>query len=181
MDPAVLKEWGEVVGDTSGTTAGALVCEITDFFPQDRRTVLRRSCGERRTGLAAKRSGWRPRSWTRRWWNRRSARRCGKPATRSTDGCGALAIHLGACRRRPRPLTLRQLHWIYAARRRDQWCHTANVMALIANCHRAPKRTRRPFDLVDFLPAELRSHVRRASGIRLTSGSLSGSPLCLLK
>ena len=61
---------------------------------------------------------------------------------------------------------------MYAARRRDQWCHTASVMALTANCHRDPKRVRRPFDLADFLPADLRAQVRRASGIRLTPQNL---------
>jgi hypothetical protein len=61
---------------------------------------------------------------------------------------------------------------MHAARRRDQWCHTANLMALVANCHRDPKRMRRPFDLADFLPADLRALVRRASGIRLTPQTL---------
>ena len=61
---------------------------------------------------------------------------------------------------------------MYAARRRERWSHTANVMALMANCHRDPKRVRRPFDLVDFLPADLRSTVRRATGIRLTPTNL---------
>jgi hypothetical protein len=61
---------------------------------------------------------------------------------------------------------------MYAARRRERWSHTANVMALVANCHRDPKRVRRPFDLVDFLPADLRSTVRRATGIRLTPTNL---------
>ena len=61
---------------------------------------------------------------------------------------------------------------MYAARRRERWSHTANVMALMANCHRDPKRVRRPFDMVDFLPADLRSTVRRATGIRLTPTNL---------
>ena len=45
-------------------------------------------------------------------------------------------------------------------------------MALVANCHRDPKRLRRPFDLADFLPADLRTSVRRASGIPLTTQNL---------
>lgn len=69
-------------------------------------------------------------------------------------------------------MTLRQLVWMYQARRRDQWSHTANLMALIANCHRDPKRLRRPFDMVDFLPTDLRSDVRRTSGIPLTRNNL---------
>ena len=61
---------------------------------------------------------------------------------------------------------------MYGGRRREQWSHTANVMALLANCHRDPKRLRRPFDLVDFLPPDLRTSVRRASGIPLTRHNL---------
>jgi hypothetical protein len=49
--------------------------------------------------------------------------------------------------------------------------HSAHLMALVANCHRSPKRLR-PFDMADFLPADLRAEVRRTSGIRLTSGNL---------
>ena len=45
-------------------------------------------------------------------------------------------------------------------------------MALIANCHRDSKRMRRPFDMLDFLPGDLRIGVRRSSGIRLTPGNL---------
>jgi hypothetical protein len=61
---------------------------------------------------------------------------------------------------------------MHAGRRREQWSHTANVMALVANCHRDPKRLRRPFHMADFLPADLRGEVRRSSGIPLTRGNL---------
>ena len=61
---------------------------------------------------------------------------------------------------------------MYEATRREQWGHTANVMALLANCHRDPKRLRRPFHMADFLPADLRIHARRASGIPLTRDNL---------
>jgi hypothetical protein len=61
---------------------------------------------------------------------------------------------------------------MYEATRREQWSHTANVMALLANCHRDPKRSRRPFHVADFLPADLRIHVRRALGIPLTPANL---------
>jgi hypothetical protein len=61
---------------------------------------------------------------------------------------------------------------MYRARRSERWSHTSNVMALMANCHRDPKRVRRPFDMVDFLPADLRHTVRRATGIRLTPTTL---------
>jgi hypothetical protein len=50
--------------------------------------------------------------------------------------------------------------------------HTANVMALVANCNRNEKRMRRPFHPADFLPADLRGEVRRSPGIRLTSANL---------
>jgi hypothetical protein len=45
-------------------------------------------------------------------------------------------------------------------------------MALLANCHRDGKRRRRPFDLADFLPADLKPLVRRSSGFRLTANNL---------
>ena len=44
----------------------------------------------------------------------------------------------------PSGLTLRELVWMFDGRRREAWTHTANVMALLANCHRSPKRLR-PF------------------------------------
>jgi len=45
-------------------------------------------------------------------------------------------------------------------------------MALLANCHRDPKRMRRPFDVVDFLPQDLKATVRRSAGLRLTPANL---------
>jgi hypothetical protein len=61
---------------------------------------------------------------------------------------------------------------MYRARRRDNWNIAANVMTLLANCHRDPKRLRRPFNVADFLPPDLRRGLRTASGIRLTSRTL---------
>ena len=61
---------------------------------------------------------------------------------------------------------------MHTGRRRQQWSHTANVMALVANCHRDPKRLRRAFHVADFLPPDLRREVRRSSGIPLTRGNL---------
>ncbi len=49
--------------------------------------------------------------------------------------------------------------------------HAGNLMALVANCHRSPKRIR-PFHLADFLPADLRAEVRRSSGIPLSTQNL---------
>lgn len=37
------------------------------------------------------------------------------------------------------------------ARSREQWNHTASVLALLANCHRDPRR-RRAYSPADFLP-----------------------------
>jgi len=68
-------------------------------------------------------------------------------------------------------LTLRELVWMHGGRRRETWVHTANLMALVANCHRSPKRLR-PFQLTDFLPADLRAEVRQSSGIPLTTKNL---------
>jgi len=61
---------------------------------------------------------------------------------------------------------------MYRARRGEHWNIAANVMALLANCHRDPKRLRRPYSLLDFLPPDLRRGVRTASGIRLTPRTL---------
>jgi hypothetical protein len=39
------------------------------------------------------------------------------------------------------------------ARNRQAWAHTSALLALIANCHRDPKKTR-PFQPADFHPHE---------------------------
>ena len=41
-------------------------------------------------------------------------------------------------------------------RSRERWNHTAAVLAMQANCHRDPKKRRRPFTPGDFLPREER-------------------------
>jgi len=38
------------------------------------------------------------------------------------------------------------------ARRRDQWSHTATLLAMTANVHRNPKKRARPFSPVEFHP-----------------------------
>lgn len=38
------------------------------------------------------------------------------------------------------------------ARQRDQWDHTASLMALIATCHRDSKKRRRPYKPQEFHP-----------------------------
>lgn len=42
------------------------------------------------------------------------------------------------------------------ARSQDAWSHTSSVMALIANCHRDPKKGRafKPADFSPFAPVE---------------------------
>ena len=70
----------------------------------------------------------------------------------------------------PGPLTLRELLWMYAGRRREEWVHTAHLLTLTANCHRGPRR--RAFVVADFLPADLRDGMRRSNGLRLTPSNL---------
>ena len=66
----------------------------------------------------------------------------------------------------PSPLTLRELIWMADARRKDQWSHTAAVMALTANVHRNPKKRSRPYSPVDFHPLiERKPVVAEKSGI----------------
>ena len=48
-------------------------------------------------------------------------------------------------------MTLRELLPMTEARSRAQWTHTSALLALLANCHRDPKR-RRPYVPADFLP-----------------------------
>ncbi len=48
-------------------------------------------------------------------------------------------------------MTLRELLWLAEARARDNWAHTSTLLALLANCHRDPKKTR-PFKPADFDP-----------------------------
>jgi len=53
------------------------------------------------------------------------------------------------------------------SRQREQWNHTASVLALLANCHRDPKRTR-AFKPADFNPYEARCPT---DGIPLTKAN----------
>lgn len=52
-------------------------------------------------------------------------------------------------------MTLRQLLWMAEARSKDAWARTSAVMALLANLHRDPKKTR-PFRPIDFDPYAVR-------------------------
>lgn len=42
--------------------------------------------------------------------------------------------------------------WLAEAKSRDAWGHTAAVMALLANCHRDPRKRKRAFRPGDFDP-----------------------------
>jgi len=48
-------------------------------------------------------------------------------------------------------------------RRREAWNHTAEVLAMLANCHRDPKT--RPFARTDFHPMEGRAGRRRPGNL----------------
>ena len=52
----------------------------------------------------------------------------------------------------PLPLTLRELVWMAEARRRDQWSHTATLLAMTANVNRNPKKRATPYSPLDFHP-----------------------------
>ena len=53
----------------------------------------------------------------------------------------------------PGPLTLRELLWMAESRGKADWGRTAAVLAMLANAHRDPKRTR-SFKPADFNPYE---------------------------
>jgi len=56
-------------------------------------------------------------------------------------------------------------------RTRADWGRTSSLMALIANCHRDPKRRPRPFTADDFTPGK-RRRGQRVSVARLTDDIL---------
>ena len=54
-------------------------------------------------------------------------------------------------------------------RSREAWNHTAAVLALLANCHRDPKKSK-PFQPDDFNPHEQR---KRGPAIRVTKENIT--------
>ena len=46
------------------------------------------------------------------------------------------------------------------SRRKDQWSHTAAVMALTANIHRNPKKRSKPYSPAEFHPLVERTPVK---------------------
>lgn len=67
----------------------------------------------------------------------------------------------------PRPLTLRQLCWLAEGAQRERWARAGALMALLANCHRDPNKTR-PFKPSDFDPYGKRTNER----IQLNKGTI---------
>ena len=61
-------------------------------------------------------------------------------------------------------MTLRELVLMASAHVEERWVHTATLSALIANCHRNPRRKPSPYDADDFMPAELRKGRKTRSG-----------------
>ena len=57
-------------------------------------------------------------------------------------------------------------------KRRHDWDQTSNLLALLANCHRDPKKTR-PFTWQNFHPMEAESATRPCKGIKITSANIS--------
>lgn len=55
----------------------------------------------------------------------------------------------------PGPFTLRELIAMAEARSQQAWAHTSSILALIANLHRDPKRTRA------YKPGDFNPHMRR--------------------
>ena len=51
-------------------------------------------------------------------------------------------------------------------RSRERWNHTAAILAMQANCHRDPKKRRRPFAPGDFLPKE-EAAIRRTKDLTI--------------
>lgn len=57
-------------------------------------------------------------------------------------------------------------------RRVHDWGMAASHMALLANCNRNPKYRKRPFDVFDFVPPDLRREFRRSHRTGMTPGAL---------
>ncbi len=58
------------------------------------------------------------------------------------------------------------------ARRRHDWDQTAELLALLANAHRDPKRQRRPYTSAQFHPLPRSSPRSFSPGVPLTAGMI---------
>ena len=65
----------------------------------------------------------------------------------------------------PGPLTIRDRMWMAEAKSRDNWTHTSAVLAMTANCHRDPKKTK-AFKPADFDPYALAEKKRPVGRIK---------------
>jgi len=69
----------------------------------------------------------------------------------------------------PRPLTIRQLLLMTEGRDRHVWNVVSQMMALVANCHRDPKKQRKSFHPDDFNPVQTK---KRKQGILVTKENI---------
>lgn len=69
-------------------------------------------------------------------------------------------------------MTMRELVWMARGKRVYDWGHTGNVLALLANVNRNPKKRRRQFAVYEFVPRDLRKEFRTIPGIRMTKSTL---------
>jgi hypothetical protein len=82
----------------------------------------------------------------------------------------------------PGPRTLRELVVMLDGRRREQWNHTASLMALLASVHRDPKKRRSGYSPQEFHPLEQASAGGgggRGRGIPLTRGTIGALKVLL--
>lgn len=61
---------------------------------------------------------------------------------------------------------------MHEAKRVHEWDQTGELVALIANTNRDPKRRRRPFSKAESVPRDIARYFRRNGGIRMTRKSL---------
>ena len=52
----------------------------------------------------------------------------------------------------PDPFTFHELSLMVRGKHKEQWQHTASILAMTANTVRDPKKKRRPFSAEDFYP-----------------------------
>jgi len=62
------------------------------------------------------------------------------------------------------------LQWAVTGRQRDQWNHTASLIAQIAEVHRDPKKRSRPYDASEIHPMTMKE---QASAPVVTAGQVA--------
>lgn len=70
------------------------------------------------------------------------------------------------------PMTYREIVWAANGKRYHEYEVAANLMSLMANCHRDPKRQRRPFVAYDFFhrPGQQRPRTGQALTVDVLHG-----------